>query len=307
MRKFFVLVAAITLLAAGGSPRQDGPAAVLVKLNGPVQVQIGDGAPQTATVGTRLSIGDRVIPGINASAIVVFSSGATRTLSLPTTVEAEGGGEEGDMFSRTVQVLTQAASSDARSQPNRQGMIRPVPGAPEIIGPRNDIPVRTIRPTFSWHPAEGHTEYMVQIRQEGSPPVRYEVGATTTWTLPDDAPALTPGEDYWWTVGPRGRGRPSREMRFQVLSLEKHDALNQQLGILLEAGLDPDGDGAFMAAVIYREAGLYYDAAAALGFLEDAGQPLGVAALLLKGEIMDAMGDLEAAQEAFDEADRVGR
>ena len=211
------------------------------------------------------------------------------------------------MFSRTVQVLSQAASSDARNQPNRQGMIRPVPGAPEIVGPRNDLIVKTARPTFVWYPAEGHSEYIVQIRQEGSPPVRYDVGATTNWTLPDDAQALTPGEEYWWTVGPKGRGRASREMKFQVLPLDKHDALNEQLGILLGAGLDPEGDGAFMAAVIYREAGLYYDAATSLGFLEDAGQPLGVEALLLKGEIMDAMGDLEAAQAAFDQADRIGR
>jgi len=96
-------------------------------------------------------------------------------------------------------------------------------------------------------------------------------------------------------------------MQFQVLALDRHDALNEQLGILLEAGLDPEGDGAFMAAVIYREAGLFYDAAAALGFLEDAGQPLGVEAFLLKGDIMDAIGDLEAAQAAFDQADRLGR
>jgi hypothetical protein len=307
MKKFLMLAIVLILLAAGGRPFQDAPAAVLVKLDGSVQVQIGDAGPQAATVGTRLSVGDRIIPGDGAQAIVVFSSGATRTLTEPTTIEAAAGGGQGDMFSRTVQVLSQAASSNARTQPNRQGMIRPVPGAPEIIGPRNSLPVKSARPTFSWHPAEGHSEYIVQIRQEGSRPIRYEVGETTEWTLPEDAPALTAGEDYWWTVGPKSRGRPSREMQFQVLALDKHDALNEQLGILLEAGLDPEGDGAFMAAVIYREAGLFYDAAAALGFLEDIDQPLGVEALLLKGEIMDAMGDLEAAQAAFDEADRTGR
>lgn len=307
MRKLFPLAIVLFLLAAGGRPFQATPAAVVVKLDGSVQIQIGGADPQAATVGARLSVGDRIIPGTDAQAIVVFSSGATQTLTAETTIEAPSAGVEGDMFSRTVQVLAQAATSDARNQPNRQGMIRPVPGAPEIIGPRNSLPVKSARPTFSWHPAEGHSEYIVQIRQDGSAPIRYEVGAVTSWTLPDDAPALTPGEDYWWTVGPKGRGRPSREMQFQVLALEKHDALNEQLGILLEAGLDPEGDGAFMAAVIYREAGLYYDAAAALGFLEDAGQLLGVEALLLKGEIMDSMGDLEAAQAAFDQADRLGR
>lgn len=307
MKKLFALATVLFLLGAGGLPFQDAPAAVVVRLDGSVQIQMGDADPQAATVGTRLSVGDRIIPGAGAKAIVVFSSGATRTLTEEFTIQALSGSVEGDMFSRTVQVLAQAATSDARNQPNRQGMIRPVPGAPEIIGPRNSLPVKSARPAFSWHPAEGHSEYIVQIRQEGSAPVRYEVGAVTSWTLPDDAPALIPGESYWWTVGPVGRGRPSREMQFQILALDRHDALNEQLGILLQAGLDPEGDGAFMAAVIYREAGLFYDAAAALGFLEDAGQPLGVEALLLKGDIMDAVGDLEAAQAAFDRADRLGR
>ena len=74
---------------------------------------------------------------------------------------------------------------------------------------------------------------MIQIRQEGSPPIRYDVGTVTSLTLPDDAPAL--------------------------------------------------------------------------GFLEDAGQILGVEALLLKGELMDSIGELEAAQAAFDQADRLRR
>ena len=307
MKRHLPLAIVLFLIAAGGHPYQDAPAAVVVKLDGPVQIQVGDASPQTATVGMRLSVGDRIIPGADARAIVVFSSGTTRTLTTETTIEAPSASREGDMFSRTVQVLAQAATSDARNQPNRQGMIRPVPGAPEIIAPRNSLPVKSARPTFSWHPAEGQSEYMIQIRQEGSPPVRYDVGAVTSWTLPDDAPALTPGEDYWWTVGPKVGGRPSGEMEFQLLSLDKHDALNEQLGILLEAGLDPEGDGAFMAAIIYREAGLFYDAAVALGFLEDAGQILGVEALLLKGELMDSIGDLEAAQAAFDQADRLRR
>lgn len=309
MKKLFALATIFFLLAAAPGSIQDQPVAVVVKLDGSVQVQSGGGAPEAATVGARLSSGDRILPGEGGQAVVVFSSGAARTITEATTIQVAAGGGEEDMFSRTVQVLAQAANSDARNQPNRQGMIRPVPGAPEIVSPRNDIPVRSIRPTFTWLPATDQEtgEYMVQVREEGAPPVRYDVGEATSWTLPEDAPALEPGTTYWWTVGPKRRGRPSREMKFRILSLEKQDALNEQLATLIDAGLDPEGDGAFMAAVIYREAGLFYDAAHSLEFLEDLGQPLGVNALLLKGEIMDAIGNLEAAREAFDEADRMGR
>jgi hypothetical protein len=309
MNKLLALATVFLLLAPTPRPAQDSPAAVVVKLDGSVQIQAGDAAPQPATVGTRLFTGDRVIPGENGRAVLVFSSGATRTVTEATTIETPRGGQEGDMFSRAVQVLSQAANSDVRNQPNRQGMIRPIPGAPEIVSPRNGIPVQSTRPTFVWVPALDREsgEYMIQIRREGEAPVRYDVGNTTSWTLPPDAPALTPGATYWWTVGRKQRGRPSREMTFQVLSVEKHDALNEQMATLINAGLDPEGDGAFMAAVIYREAGLYYDAAHSLEFLEEIGQPLGVNAFLLKGEIMDALGDLEAAREAFDQADRMGQ
>jgi hypothetical protein len=258
-------------------------------------------------VGVRLSVGDRVLPGTSASAIIVFQTGATREVTEATTIEAASGGGDGDRFSRTVQVLAQAATSDARNQPNRQGMIRPVPGTPEIIAPRNMIKVLGPRPTFSWHPSEGITEYIIQIRREGSRPVRYQVGATTTWTLPEEEEGLEAGATYWWTVGPAGRGRPSREMQFQVLSEDEQAVVMEEITLLAESGLDPEGDGAFLATVVYREAGLLYDAARSLGFLEDAGIPLGVGTYLLKGEIMDALGDLEAAQAAFDQADKVVR
>jgi len=307
MKKLLVLATSLFLLGAGGSSLQDVPAAVVVRVQGAVQVQFGDGAPEPATVGIRLSVGDRVLPGAEARAVVVYQTGRTSEVTEATTIEAPAGAEEGGLFSRTVQVLAQAASSDARSQPNRQGMIRPVPGAPEIISPRNLIKVLGPRPTFRWHAAEGMAAYIVQIRSEGSPPVRYEVGAATSWTLPENAPGLTPGGVYWWTVGPAGRGRPSREMQFQILDTEEHDAVNEELGILMEVGLDPMGDGAFLATVLYREAGLLYEAASSLEFLEGAGGPLSADAYLLKAEIMDALGDLEAAQEAFDQADRVGR
>lgn len=307
MKKLLVLAIALFLLGAGGPSGQDAPAAVLVKVQGPVQVQLADGEAQSAAVGIRLSIGDRILPGTDGHAVVVYQTGATHHVTEDITIEAPSGEAQGDMFSRTVDVLAQAAASDARSQPNRQGMIRPVPGAPEIIAPRNLMTVMGPRPTFRWHPAEGTEEYIVQIRKEGAPPVRYDVGATTTWTLPDDAEGLEPGATYWWVVGPAGRGRTSEQQRFKVLGADDRATINEEISLLAESGLDPEGDGAFLATVVYHEAGLLYDAARSLDLLEEAGIPLSADTYLLKGEIMDALGDLEAAQEAFDQADRVAR
>jgi hypothetical protein len=278
-----------------------------VQVEGAVQVQPAGGAPQDAAVGGRLAVGDQVLPGQGGRAVVVYRTGATQVVTEATTIEAASGGEEGDMFSRTVQVLTQAATSDARSQPNRQGMIRPIPGEPVLIGPRNEIRVMEARPTFTWHSVPGATGYTIQIRKPGSRPVRYETGADTTWTLPMSAPALTHGDTYWWTVAPKESGRATRETQFQVIDVEGYQGVASSIQAISDAGLDPAGDGAFLAVVIYRDAGLLYDAAGLLGFLEDSGATLSRDVLLLQGEVLDALGQLDAARRAFDKADEMMR
>ena len=60
-----------------------------------------------------------------------------------------------------------------------------------------------------------------------------------------------------------------------------------------------------MATAVFREVGLFYDASATLAGMSD--EELGADVFLLKGEILDALGDLEGAGAAFDEADRLMR
>ena len=307
MRKLLAITASFLLLGAPGYALQDVPAAVLVQVEGAVQVQIAGGSPQDAAVGGRLSVGDQVLPGQSGRAVLVYRTGATQVVTEAITIEAATVGAEVDMFSRTVQVLAQAATSDARSQPNRQGMIRPIPGEPVLIGPRNEITVMDSRPTFSWHSVPEAAGYTIQIRKDGSRPVRYQTGPDTTWTLPMTSPALTHGDTYWWTVAPAASGRATREGRFQVIDVEEYQGVVNSIQAISDAGLDPTGDGAFLAVVIYRDAGLLYDAAGLLSFLEDSGATLSRDVLLLQGEIMDALGQLDAARKAFDKADEMMR
>ena len=307
MRKLLAITTSFLLLGAAGYALQEPPVAVLVQVEGAVQVQHAGGPPQDAAVGERLSVGDQVLPGQSGRAVVVYRTGAMRVVTEATTIEAATGGAEGDMFSRTVQVLAQAATSDARSQPNRQGMIRPIPGEPILIGPRNEITVMDSRPTFTWHSVPEATGYTIQIRKPGSPPVRHQTGPDTTWTLPMTVPALSHGDTYWWTVAPKESGRATRETQFQVIDMEGYQGVTTSIQAISDAGLDPVGNGAFLAVVIYRDAGLLYDAAGLLGFLEDSGMALSRDVLLLQGEIMDALGQLDAAREAFDKADEMGR
>ena len=68
-------------------------------------------------------------------------------------------------------------------------------------------------------------------------------------------------------------------------------------------GLDPAGDRRLLAAVVFTDLGLYYGAARALAEMEESGERLGADLFLLKGEVLDRLGQLEEAREAFDRAD----
>lgn len=296
----FIAASSVLLLEAnGGPPIQEAPAAVVVSVRGAVEVIVGGRAPTAATVGTRLASGDQIIPS-GGEAVIVHVTGRTQRVTETLTIPAVGGDSEAGAFSRTVRVLASAANTDARGNPNRQGMIRPIPGEPVLIAPRNGLLVMDVRPTFTWHSVEAATGYRIQVRDLEGEITRYEA-ADTTWTLPADAPDLLRGQTYAWTVAPSGSGRPTREQRFVVLAGEEHGEVAGALESLAAAGLDPSGAGALMAVAVFRELELFYDASATLALLDE--EELSADVFLLKGEILDALGDLEGASAAFDKAD----
>lgn len=300
MRRFLTatfLVLALPVMAAA----QDGPAAVVVKVTGTVQIQSGDGAPAPATVGTRLAVGDQVIPGSGAEATVLSRAGQKQVLTEATTIAAPDNVDRGDMATRTLGVLAQAATSNARSVPNRQGMIRPIPGEPTPLTPRNGIRTLNTRPTLTWAAVEGATEYTVQIRRTGQAPMRFQ-SSDTVFALPQD---LEAGQTYYWTVA-AGR-RAAREDSVVIASNDERELVHASMEAIAELGFDPQDDGQLLALIVYVDMGMHYEALEALNAIEDSGASLGVDTLLLKGEVLDALGRVDEAREAFDAADRLLR
>lgn len=290
---------------------QSGPAAVVILVEGSVQVESGGAAPVEATVGTRLSAGDRVLPESGSRAVLIERGGTRTEVTEAFTVRAPssdgGGAGDSDMFSRTVQVLGQVAGADTENLMDRQGMIRPIPGEPVLVSPRNQLTIMSPRPRFVWRSVEGATGYTVQVRTPGSQPLRFAGIQDTAWTYPDAAPVLVPGTEYWWTVAPAGSGRATREQRFRVIDADEYERVTRDLATLEELGLDPWGEGAFLTAVLFSDAGLYYDAAGALEYLEGSGVSLSADAHLLKGDLLIELGDAEGARKAFESADRMRR
>lgn len=309
MRKLFVVAWALAaaLPAAGPLRAQSEPAALVIRVQGDVDVTHGGSTPTPASVGERLYVGDGLLPASGSRAILITRAGAQQVVTERTTIEEPRGDGRPDIFERAMATLARAAATDA-STGGRQGMIRPIPGQTALVAPRNGLSVVSPRPTLRWTATPGQS-YDVMLRKlDGGRPIIYEVGADTVWTLPADAPELEAGATYQWTVfvGGRRGGRALPAQDFRVIGLEESVELEDYLAEIEVFGLDPLGDGLFLTVVAYRDMGLFYEAREALDRVEaEAG--LSRELHRLKGEILAELGHEEEARVAFDTADGLAR
>lgn len=281
------------------------PAAIVIRVQGDVAVVRG-GSDVAASVGERLEVGDEIVPSPGSQAILVTRTGGQLVVDQRTTIQEPRSGGNPDIFARALNTLAQAASADATTG-GRQGMIRPIPGQPSLVSPRNELKVASTRPTFTWTAVPGQTYDLMLRPLGGGRPVVFEVGTDTTWTLPGDADELEMGETYEWTlfVGGRRGGRAVQPaQRFRVIDLVESVEMEDYLEDISVFGLDPRGDGLFLTVVAYRDMGLLYDASEALESVEeDSG--LSWELYRLKGEILAELGREADAREAFDRADEL--
>src|SRR5688500_6408475 len=141
-------------------------------------------------------------------------------------------------------------------------MIRPIQGEPAPISPRNGVKVGDLHAAFTWFRLPDAKRYIVQVRRiEPMPsrPERYEVGNATTRRSPARAPPLLPGALNEWSGAGGNGGRPASVQRFRILGSDDFARIAGTMNELVTAGIDPLGDGMFLTALAYRDAGLMYD------------------------------------------------
>lgn len=281
------------------------PVALLVQVNGAVQVQrAGQPAAVAAAVGMPLHANDQLLLAKDARAVVLYRTGKKETLAQSARIAPPAGRQQSGMFQQTVKTLGQVATTDARSQPNRQGMIRPIAGSAVPILPRNEILLLTTRPTFAWFSVPDADSYTLQIREQGGTPLRFHTGPDTVWTLPSTERQLRPGVVYEWTVAAADEGRPAEVQRFRIAGKKERRMVDKQLKQIRSSGLNPTEDGLFLAALAYRDAGFLYAADQALTQLEGQGGGHGRPFHMLRGEVYNALGWLDAAERHFVLADQ---
>jgi len=301
-----VAVGALALLAVASPIDAQDPVALVIRLQGEVAVRHGASDPMPASVGERMFVGDAVIPSSGSRAILITRVGAQQVVTEETTLTEPRGEGNPDIFARAVSTLAQAASTDATAG-GRQGMIRPIPGATSLVGPRNGLLVATQSPSFEWTATPGQSYDLMLRKIDGGRPEIFEVGADTSFTLPDHV-ELEAGATYAWTVfvGGRRGGRPIPQQEFRVMSALEQVELQDYMDEIAVFGLDPMTDGLFLTVVAYRDLGLFCDARAALDRVEGQAS-LSADLYLLKGEILTELGHEEAARDAFDRADELMR
>ena len=306
MRKL-IGIGVFSLAVAAPLAAQSESTALVIRVQGTVDVKHGEEPAAPASVGEQMFVGDVVIPQDGSRAILITRSGAQQIVTERTTIAEPRAGGNPDIFERALATLAQAAGTDA-SAGGRQGMIRPIPGQTSLVSPRNELTVASARPTFFWTATQGQT-YDVMLRKiEGGRPMLFEVGSDTTWTLSDEADDLEAGAAYQWTVfvGGRQGGRAMQPQNFRVIGLEESVDLADYLDEIAVFGLDPQGDGLLLTVVAYRDTGLFYEAREALEAVErDAS--LSWELYRLKGEILVELGHEEEARRAFDRADELLR
>lgn len=304
MRRLIGIGAAAFALAMPLQAQSD-PAALVIRVDGDVAVTHGESPPAPAFVGEQMFVGDGVIPGGGARAILITRGGAQQVVTEQTTIVEPRASGSTDLFDRALATLAQAANTNT-STGGRQGMIRPIPGQTALVAPRNDLTVASARPTFNWTATPGQSYDLMLRSLDGGRPMLFEVGNNTVWTLPDSVPDLDLGTSYQWTVfvGGRRGGRAMQPQDFRVIGLEESVEMEDYLDQIAVFGLDPLTDGLFLTVVAYRDMGLYYEARNALDAVErDAS--LSWELYRLKGEILAELGHEADARAAFDRADEL--
>src|SRR5262249_1535025 len=113
---------------------------------------------------------------------------------------------------------------------------------------------------------------------------------------------LPPGSEFEWTVGATPGRISSYRGRFRTITIDEFKPINDLIHELAANHLNST-DGLFLIALAYRDAGLYYEASHALDRLAEFGSGKGRAFFMLRGDILDKLGDLEGAARAFAAAD----
>jgi len=207
------LVAAPWFVPTALRSQSDAPAAVLTSCKGAVTVFHAGGASAPATFGLPLNDGDEVKTGAGGEAEIMFSAGNWVQIGANSSMRIKG--RPGDTATKTAagNAAKPAASSGSFEVVQSFLKLKNSEGTSSISGLRSaekaaalvavspcQTKVRAARPTFRWKIDDTKTELRLTLYGESGVVWQSDATGVTELAYPADAPALTPGVSYSWTL-----------------------------------------------------------------------------------------------------------
>ncbi len=179
----------------------DSPTAVLTSCRGPVTIVRTNGGPTAATFGAALSEGDEVKTGADAEAEIMFASGNWVQVGANSSMRIKGqpgAAKHKEQNFEVVQNFLKLKSTEGTS--SISGLRSGGKSDALVAVSPCQTKVRDELPTFSWTADDPSLELTFVVYNESGVQWQSEVTNVTSVSYPKDAPALTPGVSYSWTL-----------------------------------------------------------------------------------------------------------
>lgn len=291
--------------------------AMILAVKGTVTLEAKDGTSRPAKVMDLLVAGDRLTTAAQSEAtLIVLGDNHRERLKPNTQVTVSATGcTPADAVQRQEAVNKAVAFRDvSRLSGGGLGAVvvlrRPKLNTAPVVTPMSGATVLTGRPTLSWQPVPGATEYRVRL-------VRGQRDAAgdkdqTLWTArtkeprlpyPEKEKALQPGREYSWSVIAQA-GKETEPVAWQSQFTVATPAAAAELAKVKPLAASKDPADLLLAALTYHEAGVYEEA---LRLFEKLAQRLPKEARLqfAVADYYERAGRLEESEKALERAKKL--
>jgi hypothetical protein len=184
------------------------PLAVLMSCSGPVAIHRGDDEVIKGSFGFALKVGDEVKTGEGGSAEILFEAGNWLQIGANSSIQIKGqrgnkpateepkakevpSFEIAQNFLKLKDAEGTSALTGLRSGDKDQDLVALSP---------SQTKVRDGHPAFRWEIADPSTELRLTVYNDAGVHWQHDVSGATSLEYPSDAPELSPGVTYSWTL-----------------------------------------------------------------------------------------------------------
>ena len=269
-----LLIAILPLAASVAMFADDAPVGLVSIVKGPVQIQhAGQKTSVPAKMADLVAVGDRLITGAGGEVAFLYCPESRAAHLTPdgeviftaNALEVAKGKLTDDHRIAGCRLPSSLSLSAASQQQVGMGKSRAVEWT--LRGPIEGVSVADVRPRFWWEPEKQAVGYEVRVLDRTEQVVFRGVVGAPELNYPEDAPALEPGQKYWWQVAALGKDGPTdlKGSFFQTLPAEQAVQFHTlETDLKKQAAANPKDTGPrILMAFLYEENGMYDQAAIA--------------------------------------------